>query len=476
MIRFIDRMPENFAAIRRREWLRIAAGSLLGGLGARAEIPPPTGFPGFGRAKSVIVVFANGGQSQFETFDPKPDAPEQIRGEFGSIATSVPGLRFTEHLPRLARLASRFTVLRAVSHDDLDHGSATYLTLTGRFHTQKSANPAPSPTDFPTLGAVLERVRPSRKLPYTAIHVNGPAIVPELPAPGQNGGFLGREYEPLLVGDPTSGDTPLPDLSPSDGGSLDRRATRRRLLEALDRRAERTEFDHQLRDLDEIYRQAYALLEAPRIRDAFRIGDEPDAIRDRYGRHRPGQACLLARRLAEAEVPLITVMWNHSGRGQDTRPDDAEAYGWDTHNDIFGVMRERLLPRFDLSLSALIEDLDARGLLEQTLVVVMGEFGRAPRVALEPKFAGASPGRKHWANVYSTLMMGAGVERGGVFGASDEIGAYPKEGRVAPWDIAATIFAALGIDPESEYRDAIDRPFLATLGRPISAIFRGGTP
>ncbi len=222
-----------------------------------------------------------------------------------------------------------------------------------------------------------------------------------------------------------------------------------------------------------LYSQAYELLASPRGRAAFDLEAEPPSLRDRYGRHRSGQACLLARRLAEAEVPLITVFWNHSARGQDKHAEDVDTYGWDTHNDIFAVYRDLLLPRFDQSFATLLEDLDDRGLLDQTLVICLGEFGRAPRVALEPRFAGASPGRKHWANVYSIVMAGAGVSRGAVLGASDKFAAYPRTERYGPWDLAATAFAALGVDPSTVYTDALDRPFPATIGRPISALYRG---
>ncbi len=462
-------------AISRREWLRIGGLAALGGFatpsrswGAERGRPP-----GFGRARSVILVYANGGQSQLETWDPKPDAPSGIRGEFGAIPTAVPGTFLTEHLPRLARLADRYTIVRSMSHDDLDHGSATYLTLTGRYHPQKSANPPPRPTDFPTLGAVLSRVRPAAGSPYTAVHVNGPALVPELPAPGQDGGFLGREYEPLLVGDVTREASGLPDLSPPPELPPVRIEARRSLLQTIDSYRRELPRNVPLQEMDELYRQAYDLLDSPRCRAAFDLSAEPAALRERYGLHRSGQACLLARRLVEAEVPLINVIWNHSGRGQDTHPDDADAYGWDTHNDIFAVLRERLLPRFDQSFSALLEDLDARGLLDQTLVVCMGEFGRAPRVALEGKFAGAAPGRKHWANVYSIVMAGAGVTRGAVLGSSDRNAAYPRTDRVGPWDVAATVMSALGIEPGALYTDSLDRPFPITLGEPIAGLYRG---
>src|SRR5208283_5264439 len=188
-------------------------------------------------------------------------------------------------------------------------------------------------------------------------------------------------------------------------------------------------------------------LDAPRCRQAFDLSQEPEAVRDRYGRHRSGQACLLGRRLVEAGLPWVTVLWNHNIRGQDKEPHETDLYGWDTHNDIFDALKDHLLPRFDLSFSTLLEDMEERGLLDQTLVVCMGEFGRAPRVALERGFAGSTPGRKHWAAVYSIVMAGAGVAPGGVVGASDRQAAYPQSSPFGPWDVAATMFHALGIDP-----------------------------
>ena len=471
MIRFTTPGP----SISRREWLRIGGLAGLAKVAASSQALAGAGrrSPGFGRAKSVIVVYANGGQSQLETWDPKPDAPAEVRGEFQAISSSVPGTLLGEHLPRLARLADRYTIVRNVSHDDLDHGSATYLALTGHYHPQKSANPSPRPTDSPTLAAVLQRVRRNPDLPYTGVHVNGPALVPVLAGPGQDGGFLGREYEPLLIGDLTQGPIALPELSTPPELPAVRLEARRSLLDSIDSYRTLLDGHRAVSDMDNIFRQAYDLLASPRSHAAFDLTAEPMSVRQRYGLHRSGQACLLARRLAEAEVPLITVVWNHSARGQDLHPDDANTYGWDTHNDIFTVMRDHLLPRFDQSFSALLEDLDQRGLLDQTLVVCMGEFGRAPLVAAEPKFAGALPGRKHWANVYSVVMAGAGVLRGSTVGASDRFAAYPKSDRVGPWDIAATIFSALGIDPGSMFLDRFSRPLPIATGEPIDALYRG---
>jgi hypothetical protein len=426
---------------------------------------------GFGSAKSVILVYASGGQSQFETWDPKPDAPLDVRGAFSPIATPLPGVQLCEHMPRLARLADRYTIVRSMSHEDLDHGTATYLALTGRYHRIRSGNPLPHPSDYPTYGAVLKRLRVTNRFAYEAVHLNAPAYVPFLISPGQDGGFLGREYEPLVVGDPRESDAVLPGLTPQAGLPPVRLQKRKTLKETLDGYRDRLSEDPKLADMSHLYRQALTMLSSSRYRDAFDLEEEPAALRERYGRHRSGQACLLARRLVEAGVPFVNVIWNHSNRGQDRDPADTDVYGWDTHNDIFDALKIHLLPRFDESFATLLEDLDERGLLEDTLVVCMGEFGRAPRVALEPNFAGNLPGRKHWASVYSIVMAGAGVRRGAVLGASDRLGAEPITERYGPWDVAATMFSALGIDHASHYTDVLDRPIAATVGQPMEAIY-----
>ncbi len=454
----------------RRAFLRLGAAAVgtlpLAWLG-RARARPVAGSPGFGRAKSVLVVFASGGQSQLDTWDPKPHAPEEIRGAFGTIPTAVPGLRFCEHLPRVARLANRFTVLRTVAHDDLDHGSAAYYTLTGVPHPQKSSNPKPRPTDYPTLGAVLTRVRPAGRLPHAAVTVNGPLLVPEVVGPGQNAGFLGRNCEPLLVGNVAEGPPAFQDVNEPELPG-ERVNERRNLLHALE---PATAGDPAARALDTSYEKAYALLSSPAGRRAFDLSHEPPALRERYGRHRSGQACLLGRRLVEAGVPWVTVFFNHTIRGQDKHPEATEWYGWDTHNDIFESLKVHLLPRFDRTFAALLEDMEARGLLDETLLVCLGEFGRAPRVALEPRFAGASPGRKHWAAVYSIVLAGAGIGRGGVVGSSDRIGAFPSSAPCGPPDVAATLFAALGIDPATHYTDLTDQPHPVSTGKPIAAVY-----
>ncbi len=424
------------------------------------------GTPGFGRARSVLLIFTGGGQSQLDTWDPKPDAPVEIRGDFRAVRTSVPGTLVCEHLPRLARLAHRFTLVRHVSHDDTDHGSACYLALTGHFHPRKSSNPPPRPSDEPNVGALLHRLQPATTFPYTSAEVNGPLLVPEEPSPGLDAGFLGRGCDPLLVGDPTApvlveGLTPLPTLP------ADRLAGRRHLLAALDTRPG-TERE---RDAALLRQRAYDLLATPQVRSAFDLTQEPLALRERYGLFRAGQGCLLGRRLVEAGVPWVTVFWNHGIRGQDHTPEVADNFGWDTHNDLFASLRNPLLPTFDQSFAALLEDMEQRGLLDTTLLVCMGEFGRAPRVAVERSFAGSSPGRKHWAGVYTILLAGAGVARGGVVGASDRQGAYPRGEAVGPWDVTATMLAALGVDPTATYTDPAGRVLPRTRGRVIAGVY-----
>lgn len=485
MLRFFTGPRRSGETLSRREWLRV--GGLAGlemaltarnGSVARATPAGISSIAGFGLARSVILVYTSGGQSQLETWDPKPDAPAEIRGEFAAIPTAVPGTFLGEHLPRLAQLADRYAIVRSVSHDDLDHGSASYLALTGHFHPNKSSNPPPKPTDLPTYGAVLKRVRPGSRFPYDAVHVNAPALVPETIAPGQDAGLLGPDYDPLVLGDVSASAVAVPCLD-SQPQLPSARLTSRQDLKSLleetcrDLERERRFPDRRQKDMDNAYEQAFQILSSPRCRQAFDLTAEPARVRDRYGRHRPGQACLMARRLVEAGVPLVTVVWNHSNRGQDKSPQTTDLYGWDTHNDIFEALKIHLLPRFDEGFSALLEDLDERGLLDQTLVVCMGEFGRAPLVAVEKRFAGTSPGRKHWASVYSVVMAGAGVTPGAVYGASDRIAAQPQSNRVGPCDIAATMFSALGIDPSGHYQDAFGRPYPISTGQPIEGLYGG---
>lgn len=463
MTRF-QHKPQSGKLFRRREFLRLGLPILFGaGISRAGGTPPSIETAGFGKAKSVIVLFTSGGQSQIDTWDPKPNAPLEIRGAFRGISTSLPGMRVCEHMPKLAQLAHKYTVLRTMTHDDLDHGSACYLSLTGQSHAQKSSNPPPTPLDAPALGAILKRIHPSKRFPYTAVNVNGPLLAPKEVSPGQYGGFLGHSYDPAELGNVIQSDRLIGTLNLPEEVSHDRLAGRHGLLGKLDPSAES----------DYRVRKAFELIDSPHVRTALDLEKEPSRNRERFGRDRSGQACLMARRLVEAGVPWITVFLNHGIRGQDDHPEDTDEYGWDTHNDIFDALQHYLLPRFDLSVSGLLEDLEQRGLLQSTLVVVMGEFGRAPQVALEKNFAGSSPGRKHWGRCYSVVLAGAGITPGAIYGNSDRHAAYPQSDPVTPGDLCATMFHSLGISSNEHFTDLNNRPYRATTGNPVTRLFGG---
>jgi hypothetical protein len=468
MMRFQPRLEPAGWRPSRRDWLRIGLPALWGTRSVRAA-KPASGAPGFGTAKSVLVVFTSGGMSQLDTWDPRPDAPAEVRGDFRTVASSLPGLRVCEHMPRMARLMHRATLVRSMTHDDLDHGSACYLALTGQFHQRKTSNPPPRGTDAPALGAILHRVRPDRRFPHSAFHINGPLLTPREPGPGQFGGVLGRGYDPLDLGNVADGTSLLTGMSPRADLPANRLSARRDLVRNLETAAHTT--GRYPNSPAALAAQAYELMNTPRVRDAFDIDQEPAKVRNRYGRFRAGQACLMGRRLVEAGVPWVTVFFNHNIRGQDFHVGEGDHYGWDTHNDIFEDMRGELLPRFDHGFSALLEDLHERGLLKETLVVCMGEFGRAPLVAIEKTAGRGSPGRKHWAACYSVLLAGAGIAEGAVFGKSDKQAAAVVDEPVSPGDLSATMFHALGIAADTHFTDLTNRPARIVSGNPVTRLF-----
>jgi len=450
----------------RREWLRFGLGGIAGLTAAPSASARSS--PGFGRAKRVLVVFTGGGVSQLDSFDPRPNAPVEIRGAFSSIPTRATGIRFSEHLPKLADRANRFHLIRSMTHDDLDHGSAIYQALTGRAHPRKSSNPPPAANDFPTAASIYRKVAPGQKLLFPSAHVNGPIMIPRSPGPGQNGGFLGHGSDPLLVGNPLEQAAFVRGLTLPEELPVARLTRRENLLQSLEGLARSS--DRWTDDGDDLRRQAASLIQAQTFRAAFDLEREPHTVRERYGFDRAGQSCLLGRRLIEAGVPWVTVFLGHNIRGQD-ESNAPEEFGWDTHNDIFDTLRDHLLPGLDRSLSALLDDIDQRGLLEETLVICMGEFGRSPVVAKEARFAGVSPGRKHWGGCYSLLLTGAGIRPGAVTGAGDRIAAYPQEVPLKPADITATLFHALGIDPAGHFEDSSSRPWTISEGTPITRLW-----
>ncbi len=429
-------------------------------------------FEGFGKAKSVLTIFAHGGQSQIDMWDPKPDAPDHIRSLFKPIQTAVPGLYFTEDMPGLASVADRLTVVRSMAHQDLDHGSAAYLSFTGRYHTRLSSNPPPSPSDMPAIGSVLEYLPLDKRFPYASVYVNGPALVPLEAGPGQFGGLLGKSNDPLFVTRPHEGMSPIPGLSQNLFLAEPKMRERLRLRDRLNLGQTGLTHSAPVQQTERLYREAVEMLSSPEVVSAFDLSRELPQTRQQYGMYRSGQSCLLGRRLVEAGVPYVNVIFNHTNRGQDDAPDEIEEYGWDTHNDIFNALHQYLVPRFDKTVTTLIKDLDDRGLLDTTLVIIMSEFGRAPLIAPEPNFPGNNAGRKHWAGAYSIALAGAGVRRGAVIGKTDRLGGEVVADRYAPWDLAATVFNALGIPAGTHYTDPVDRPVPISVGKPIEALYK----
>ncbi|MCS6975778.1 MAG: DUF1501 domain-containing protein [Gemmatales bacterium] len=400
------------------------------------------------RARSVILLFMWGGPSHIDTWDPKPEAPAEIRGEFRPIPTTVPGLIISEHFPRLARLAHRYAVVRSMGHTDPAHLSPVHHLMTGHVAPTPNSDAAPATrNDHPHFGAMLARLKPSPRGVPTCVQMPWQVSHPAAPggtAPGQHAGWLGNAFDPFLVSDdPNRPDFRVAGLSDTSAVT----AHRHDLLRALDRRLAESGYDA-------VRQRAFDLLLSDAVVRAFDLNREPPCVRDRYGRNTHGQACLLARRLVEAGVRLVCVNWHNDG-----------AVFWDTHGDNFNALKKRLMPMADQGFSALLEDLDQSGLLDETLVVWVGEFGR------HPKITAGNAGREHWPQCYSAVLAGAGVRQGIVYGASDKIGAYPATPPISPADLTATIAFALGLDPHLEIRDRLDRPMPLVRGNPLLDLF-----
>ena len=414
------------------------------------------------KAKHVIFLHQFGGPSHIDTFDMKPDAPEGIRGEFKPIATSQPGLVVSEHLPRFAKVIGRFAQVRSVHHEMKNHNSATYYSLTGHAPPLDDIRLRDTQELYPSYGSVVARFRPSDD-PALPTHVAYPHILRDgSVTPGQGSSFLGKAYDPFFIGrDPSKSDFRLPELSLPAETSLGRLDDRRNLLRIVDEQAE-LGWSSAARGIDAFYDRALTMLASPKVKAAFDLSQEPEVLRDAYGRDSYGQSCLLARRLVEAGVRFVTVYFADNLGQKDSG-------GWDTHGENFVKLKNRLLPSTDRTVPTFIEDMAARGLLDETLVVWMGEFGRSPKVANTAQFG--PNGRDHWPKCYTVLMAGAGITPGAIYGASDRIGAYPAADPVTPDDIAATLFWALGIDPTTEVVDTLGRPLPIAAGKPITRLF-----
>ncbi|WP_339684350.1 DUF1501 domain-containing protein [Gimesia maris] len=397
--------------------------------------------------RSCVLLMLYGGPSQIDTWDMKPEASSEVRGEYRPIKTSVPGLINCEHLTACAQIMHKLTVIRSMHHDLTNHNSAMYQALVGKIPSSNNEVLGENRLgDFPNVAAAISYATAHGALPRTGnplINVALPHVMHNVvDLPGQNSGFLGGSHDPFQINaDPNAEQFRVQNLQRPPAVSEPRLQDRRALLKSLD------QLDVENVDLASYQRRAFELLQNDTVQNAFRIEREPTSVREQYGRHKLGQSLLLARRLVESGVRFINV---HDGvlNGQ--------TVNWDSHSNLFPRHRELLAP-LDQGFAAFINDLDQRGLLDSTLVIAMGEFGRTPRVNVHG-------GRDHWPNCYSVVLAGGGVQQGTAYGASDNLGVYPQSHPVTPADLAATIFTRFGINPEIEIRDRTDRPFKLSEG------------
>ena len=464
-------------AVTRRDLLKISGAAGLGAGLVHRSVRGAAAKPRPQRIKSCILIFYYGGPSHLDTFDIKPDAPSEVRGEFQPIATSVAGLQIGEHLPRTARIMHKVAVVHGMQHQMRGHDSASYEALTGRVPpVGDTQNFKERPDTFPSYGACLNYFR--RNHPSLIPHVSLPFVMNNnFQTPGQTAGFLGTEFQPLLIqGDPATmtyhAGGALKVLDLPAGVSTGRLESRWSLLRVLDQQPRHGN----ARSMSLYQEKVFNLLRSGTLREALNLTQESQATRERYGHGPPGQPfddnskspkkaelaiarnlrgwnLLLARRLVEAGVPFINV-YDYKQQGKN----------WDSHSDNFGYLRKHLLPSADQAFAALIEDLDQRGLLETTLVMAVGEFGRTPKI-------NKNAGRDHWPNCYTAVMAGGGIKGGYVCGSSDRLGAYPANSPVRPADLQATMLTLFGIDPAEEARDSLGRPFAICGGKPLESLF-----
>jgi len=412
------------------------------------------------KAKHVIFLHQFGGPSHIDMFDMKPDAPDSIRGEFKPIDSAVTGVPICEHLPRWGAGLDQWAQVRSVNHRMKNHNSACYYSLTGHAPPTDDIRLRDTQELFPAYGSVVSKFLGQGREGVPSFVSYPYRLTDGSVSPGQHASFLGKGHDPYFFqSDPNESDFSLPELQLPDSITLDRLNSRRQLLDVIDRQSAAMEQMAEIRGMGQFQQQALSILSSPRLKRAFDLNEESVALRDAYGRTTYGQSCLLARRLIEADVRFVTVYFARSIGGKGSQ-------GWDTHQENFKDLRERLLPITDQSVPTLISDLEERGLLDETLVLWMGEFGRGPKIGDRD-----GKGRGHWPECYTVMMAGGGVRGSTIYGASDAHGAYPADNPVGPEDITATLYHALGLEPETELHDAVGRPFPLTPGKPIRELF-----
>lgn len=466
----------------RREFLRVGGAGLLGlslgdilSLQAHAKenaAPDAKSKSGWGNAKSVIFIFLQGGPSHIDIWDPKPDAPSNVRGDFKPIKSNVPGIWLSEVMPKLAQQMDKATLIRSVSYTPaglFNHTAAIYQMMTG--YTPDRVSPSgqlepPAPNDFPHMGSQVVKLRPSDipMLPFVML----PRPLQESGVVGKGGtaGFLGAAYDPYYFYQDPAKEIKLDDLSLRNGISKERMERRATLLQKVE--AQMPEINKAVESyaLNSYYQKAFNLILSGKARNAFDLSQEKAEVRDKYGRHTFGQGCLLARRLIEAGTKFVQMNWPAVANGNPT------VDAWDTHAANFGPLRDLHCPKLDSGLSSLLEDLDQRGLLKETLVVTIGEFGRSPRLGVSTSGNGNAPdGRDHWPYCYTALMAGAGIKRGALYGKSDATGSSPAENAVHPTQLMATLYHALGIDPHTMVLNHLNQPRELVQAEPVTALF-----
>jgi hypothetical protein len=465
----------------RREFLRVGGAGILGlsladvlQLQAATIAQPGPGKQkaGWGNAKSVVFIFLQGGPSHIDIWDPKPDAPSNIRGEFKPIKSNVPGIWLSEVMPQLAKQMDKATLIRSVSYTPaglFNHTAAIYQMMTG--YTPDKVSPSgqlepPAPSDFPHMGCQISKLKPLDipMLPFVML----PRPLQESNVIGKGGtaGFLGAAFDPYYFYQDPAKEVKIDDLAMRKGVSKERMERRETLLRQVDSAMPEIEKAVESYALNAYQQKAFDLILSGRARDAFDLVKEPDKVRDRYGRHTFGQGLLLARRLIEAGTRVVQMNWPAVANG------DPKVDAWDTHAANFGPLRELHCPKLDSGLSALLEDMDQRGLLKETLVVAIGEFGRSPRLGVSTSGNGNSPdGRDHWPYCYTALVAGAGIQRGALYGKSDATASSPAENPVHPTQILATIYHALGINPKTTIYNHLNQPRELVQADPVTALF-----
>lgn len=472
----------------RRDILRVGGSGILGlSLGSMFHLQAraieasgakaAAGAPGWGKAKSIIMVYLQGGPSHLDLWDPKEDVPENVKSVFSAISTKVPGTRFTENLPQLAGINDRFTMIRSMSYTPnglFNHTAAIYQMMTG--YTTDKVSPSgqlepPTPKDFPNFGSNIIRLRPTDQPMLPFVMLPRPLQESNVIGKGGTAGFLGKSYDPYTLF-PDGDDM---DMSKMERIKIDDLQLRPDVFAArLERRAKlRDLVNEQMPEinkavasfqLDNYYDQALNLIVSGRAREAFNLSAESPAMRDRYGRHTFGQSCLLARRLVEAGTRVVEVIW--------PKVANSDNHSWDHHAGLSERMKNRSGPMLDTGLTALISDLDERGLLEETLVIAVGEFGRSPQRGVSTSGnSNTADGRDHWPYCYTSVIAGAGIKRGYVHGKSDKTASAPTEDPVHPTQLLATIYHAFGIDPETIVYNHLNQPRELVKAQALTQLF-----